>query len=195
MVMLGNGDPIPSNPENCLWAARIDEYYARNPHLLPQEAVQANFLANLLEIHGQGTLTEEHSSHFAHLESINEDNEMLSSLGGKENPEEAELGRYIEVLQARKKEMASGKKEMDLLKPVLPEMDQLKEVFLAKKMYQAPPFKPLPNTPTPPIHTPAPQFRFVALIESKVNASSVVNRVLSEKVYHSVKELLALAPE
>jgi len=25
-----------------------------------------------------------------------------------ENPEEAELGRYIEVLQARKKEMASG---------------------------------------------------------------------------------------
>src|SRR5882724_6298409 len=35
MVMLGNGDPIPSDPANCLWAARIDEYYARNPHLLP----------------------------------------------------------------------------------------------------------------------------------------------------------------
>src|SRR5882724_7294499 len=33
MVMLGNGDPIPSDPDNCLWAARIDEYYARNPHL------------------------------------------------------------------------------------------------------------------------------------------------------------------
>src|SRR5882724_10454961 len=44
-VMLGNGDPIPSNPANCLWAAQIDEYYARNPHLLPQEAVQANFSA------------------------------------------------------------------------------------------------------------------------------------------------------
>ena len=35
MVMLGNGDPIPSDPENCPWAAQIDEYYARNPHLLP----------------------------------------------------------------------------------------------------------------------------------------------------------------
>src|SRR5882724_6854081 len=158
MVMLGNGDPIPSDPANHPWAARIDEYYGRNSHLLPREAVQANFLANLLEFRGQGTLTEEHSSPFAHLESINEDNGMLSSLVGKENPEEAELGRYIEVLQARKKEMASGKKEMDLPKPVLPKMEQPKEVFSAKKMYQVPPFKPLPNTPMPP---PTPQFRFV----------------------------------
>src|SRR5882724_10394939 len=53
MVMLGNGDPIPSDPANRPWAARIDEYYARNLHLLPQEAVQANFLANLIEFHGQ----------------------------------------------------------------------------------------------------------------------------------------------
>src|SRR5882724_9835467 len=183
MVMLGNGDPIPSDPANCLWAAQINEYYARNPNLLPREAVQANFSAKLLEFCGQGTLTEEHSSPFAHLESINEDNEMLSSLGGKENPEGAELGRYIKVLQARKKEMESGKKETDLLKPVLPKMDQPKEVFSAKKKYQAPPFKPLPNTPMPPIHTPTPQFRFMAPIESKVNVSSVVNQVLSEKVY------------
>src|SRR5882724_7734666 len=127
MVMLGNGDPIPSDPANRPWAARIDEYYARNPHLLPQEAVQANFSANLLEFCGQGTLRE-NSSPFAHLESINEDNETLGLLGEKENPEEAELGRYIKVLQARKKEMVSGKKETDLLKPVLPEMDQPKEV-------------------------------------------------------------------
>ena len=98
------------------------------------------------------------------------------------------MGRYIEVLQARKK-------EMDLLKPVLPEMDQPKEVFSAEKMYQVPPFKPLPNTPTPPVHAPTPQFIFVAPIESKVNASSVINWVLSEKVYLLVEELLALAPE
>ena len=51
---------------------------------------------------------------------------MLGSLRGKENPEEAELGRYIEMLQAIKK-------EMDLPKPVLPEMDQLKEVLSAKR--------------------------------------------------------------
>ena len=35
MVMLGNGVPIHSDPANHPWAARIDEYYARNPHLLP----------------------------------------------------------------------------------------------------------------------------------------------------------------
>ena len=57
MVMLGYGDPIPSNPANHPWVTWINEYYSRNLHLLPQEAVQANFSANLLKFHGQGTLT------------------------------------------------------------------------------------------------------------------------------------------
>jgi len=51
MVMLGNGDPIPSDLANHPWATQINKYYARNPHLIPQEAVQANLLANLLEVH------------------------------------------------------------------------------------------------------------------------------------------------
>jgi len=99
------------------------------------------------------------------------------------------------VFQARKNEMASGKKKMDLLKPVPPEMDQEKEVLLAERMYQAPLTKPLPSTHTSPIHAPAPQFKFVAPIESKVNVSSNINCVLSEKVYLSVEELLALPTE
>ena len=44
------------------------------------------------------------------MESNNEEDEVLGSLGGKENPEKAELDRYIKMLQARKNEMASGKK-------------------------------------------------------------------------------------
>src|SRR5882724_9597183 len=64
MVMLENGDPVPSNPANHPWVAQIDKYYARNLHLLPREAVQANFLANLLKFHGQGTPKEENSSLF-----------------------------------------------------------------------------------------------------------------------------------
>src|SRR5882724_3827988 len=111
MVMLGNGDPIPSDPANCPWAARIDEYYARNPHLLPREAVQANFSANLLEFCGQGTLTEEHSSPFAHLESINEDNETLSLLGGKENPEEAELGGTLRCCKLERRKWHLGRRK------------------------------------------------------------------------------------
>src|SRR5882724_13517404 len=194
MVMLGNGDPIPSDPANHLWAAQINEYYARNLHLLPRETVQANILANLLEVCGQCAPKRENSNPFAHLASINEDEEVLGSLGEEENPEEAELSRYI-VLQARKNEMVSGKKPKDLLMPVIPKMDQPKEVFLAKRMYQTPLTKPLPSAPAPPVHAPALQFKYLALIESKVNASSVVNRVLSKKVYLSVEELLALAPE
>ena len=74
-------------------------------------------------------------------------------------------------------------------------MDQPKDVLWAKMTYQAPPTKPLLRTPAPAIHAPIPQFKFVALIESNVNASSVVSQVLSEKVYLSVEQLLALAPE
>src|SRR5882724_10415179 len=86
--------------------------------------------------------------------------------------EEAELSRYIEVLQARKNKMALGKRQMDLLKPVLPKMDQPKEVFSAENMYQAPSTKPLLSTPVPLVHAPTPQFRYLAPIKSKVNAST-----------------------
>jgi len=79
---------------------------------------------------------------------------------------EAELGRYIEVFAARKK-------EMDLPKSVYPRWTTERSIF-GRKMYQAPPFKPLPNTPMPPVHAPTPQFRFMALIESKVNVSSII---------------------
>ena len=89
--MLSNVDPIPSHLANHPWAARIDKYYARNPHLLPQDTVQAKTLANLLNVHSQGTPKEENSNLFSHLESINEEDEILSSLRGKENLEEAEL--------------------------------------------------------------------------------------------------------
>src|SRR5882724_8610972 len=126
MVMLGNRDPIPSDPANRPWAAQIDEYYARNPHLLPRDTVQANFSANLLKVRGQDAPKREKSNPFAHLASINKDEEVLGSLGEEENPEEAELGRYIEVLQARKNEMVSGKKLKDLPMPVLPKMDRPK---------------------------------------------------------------------
>src|SRR5882724_11820837 len=75
-----------------------------------------------------------------------------------------------------------------------PRWTSRKKYFQPKRSTRPLPSNPS-NTPMPPIHTPAPQFRFMALIESKVNASSIVNWVLSEKVYLSVEELLALAPK
>ena len=47
-------------------------------------------------------MKEENSSLFSHLQSISEEDEVHGLLRGKENPEEAELNRYNEVLQARK---------------------------------------------------------------------------------------------
>jgi len=105
------------------------------------------------------------------------------------------LFKTVPLFQIKRKEMDSAKKSPDLptLTPV-----QLMEAPLAEKTYsapklQAPSAKPLPSTPT--LVDPAPQFRYTAPIESKINASDVIGQVLSEKVCLSVKELLALSPE
>src|SRR5882724_8459070 len=91
---------------------------------------------------------------------------------------------------------------MDLVKksPDLPTLTPvwLMDAPLAEKTYlapktQVPSAKPLPSTPTS--VDPTPQFRYMAPIKSKVNASDVIGQILSEKVCLSVKELLALAPE
>jgi len=66
------------------------------------------------------------------------------------------------------------------------------KTYLAPKL-QAPLAKPLPSTSAS--VDPAPQFRYTALIKSKINASDVIGQVLSEKFCLSVEELLALAPE
>src|SRR5882724_1915666 len=75
---------------------------------------------------------------------------------------------------------------------------RLMDAPLAEKTYlapktQAPLAKPLLSTPAS--VDPTPQFRYMAPIESKVNALDVIGQILSEKVCFSVEELLALAPE
>src|SRR5882672_8127782 len=74
MVMLSSRDPIPSNPTNHPWAARVDEFYARNPQLFPQESaphIQVNLVANLLEVKGTDQAKIDGSNIFAHLEPFN----------------------------------------------------------------------------------------------------------------------------
>src|SRR5882724_1976988 len=77
LVILSNGDPIPNHPMNCLWAAQVNDFYTRNPHLLkdPPLHIQANIAANLLKVHKKIPLREEKPSLFTHLDSINEENE------------------------------------------------------------------------------------------------------------------------
>src|SRR5882724_4152675 len=197
LLILSNGDPIPNDLMNCSWAAWVDDFYSRNPHLLkdPPPHMQANFAVNLLEVHRKSFLREEKSSLFACLDSINEEDEELGSLGGQTEEDKLQLDRYIEVLQIKRKEMDSVKKSPDLptSTPVRPMDAPLAEKTYSAPKTQAPSAKPLPSTPTS--VDPTPQFRYTAPIESKINVSDVVSQVLSEKVCLSVKELLALAPE
>src|SRR5882724_820773 len=197
LLVLGNGDPIPNDLMNCSWAARVDDFYSRNPPLLkdPPPHMQANFAANLLEVHRKSPLREEKSSLFACLDSINEEDEELGLLGGETKEAKLQLDRYIEVLQIKRKEMESVKKSPDLptSTPVRPMDAPLAEKTYSSPKTQAPSAKPLSITPVS--VDPAPQFRYMAPIESKVNASDVIGRILSEKVCLSVEELLALAPE
>src|SRR5882672_1193490 len=88
MVMLSSGDPIPSDLTNCPWATQVDEFYARNPQMLPCEStphIQAKFVANLLEVKGMGQAKDDSSNIFAHLKPFNEEEEQLSSLSGEAN--------------------------------------------------------------------------------------------------------------
>ena len=65
-------------------------------------------MANFLEAHRKIPLREENSSLFACLDSINKEDEELSSLGGKNETDKLQLDRYIEVLQIKRKEMEMG---------------------------------------------------------------------------------------
>jgi len=100
-LVLGNSDLIPNDLMN--WATRVNVIYTRNPHLLkdPPPHIQAKFSANFLEVHRKSPLREENSSLFALLDSINEEDEELSSLGGKNETEKLQLNRYIKVLQIK----------------------------------------------------------------------------------------------
>src|SRR5882724_8203800 len=99
LLVLGNSDPIPNDPMNRSWAAQVDDFYSRNPHLLkdPPPHMQANFAANLLEVHRKSPLRKEKSSLFTCLDSINEEDEELSLLGGDFKDEILQLDRYIKV--------------------------------------------------------------------------------------------------
>ena len=135
-----------------------------------------------LKYTGKGHLREENSSLFTHLDSINEEEEELGSLGGENETDKLQLNRYIEVLQIKRKEMDSGKKSSDLLSLAANELVWLMDAPSAEKNHlvpkaQAPLDKPLLSTPA--LAEPTPQVRYTAPIESKVKASDIISWVLS----------------
>src|SRR5882724_9765214 len=106
----------------------------------------------------------------------------LGSLSGEERLDQFHLKRYSKVLQARSKEMSSGKEQMDLLRSSASKTDQPITTFLAKKTcgapkVQAPTAKPLLSTLSDPasiLHS-----TNGAIIESQVHASNIIGQLLS----------------
>src|SRR5882672_11203598 len=89
-----------------------------------------------------------------HLIPFNEEEEQLGSLGGEVNPDRAQLGRYIEVLQARQNKMPSEKKQTNLLNSAQNQAGRLTNASSAEKTYSAPKAqhpssKPLLAAPVP----------------------------------------------
>jgi len=138
-----------------------------NPHLLkyPPPNIQANFVSNLFKVHRKNLFREEKSSLFTHLDSINEENEELGSLGGKIEDEKLQLDRYIKVLQIKRKEIDSGKKSSDLPASTVNTLVWPMDAPSAEKTYlvtkvQDPSAKPLLRTPKsvePACHDPFPK--------------------------------------
>ena len=91
-------------------------------------------MANFLEAHRKIPLREENSSLFACLDSINKEDEELSSLGGEDEFNKLQLDRCIEVLQIKRKEMDTGKKSMDLLTLVASKVVQPMDTPLAERL-------------------------------------------------------------
>ena len=129
-----------------------------------------------------------------------------------EDLEPGHIDHLVEVLQARVKEIRDGKRQTDMAKtlpnsnrladnqlddaqpdenrPVRPSLPVL-EVAIPPRPS---PSKPLPTTPSSFLGV-MPQFKYLAPVESNVDATVVINWVLTEKVFLSVEELLALSLE
>src|SRR6266481_9194913 len=134
MITLGTGEHLPPNPHNCPWMVLADEYYSRNPQLLPTllqpgqhdppPHAQANFTANLVQVsHPECTREEDRPSaillHVATVTEVTDEDDLvgLGSLTDDLEPDDmdslgpAYINWLVGVLQTRAKDIRSSKKQ------------------------------------------------------------------------------------
>jgi len=125
------------------------------------------------------------------MESINQEDEVLSSLGSKDNIDKLQLDRYIEVLKIRRKEMDTGKKRVDLLTLTPSKVVWLMDAPWDEKAYSTPKVQTPSDkllTSTPPPTQPALQFRYAASVESNVNKSNKHHQLVKNGFSDLTKE-------
>ena len=145
MITLGTGEHLPPNPHNCPWMVLADEYYARNPHLLPDPPqlgqhdppphAQANFATNLVQVGHPKVAREEirltrSSLYAATITEVTNEDDLVGlgnltddlELDGADALEPAYIDRLVGVLQTRAKDMRHSKKQ-DVRKQTQPSMN------------------------------------------------------------------------
>ena len=144
------------------------------------------------------------SLHLVTIMEVTDEDELVSINDPDGEYEPGHINWLVEVLQARAKDIRDGNKrtgpphqtpvksiQMDENQPLQPSL-LVPKVVVPPKHSSA---KPLPPALSLSLLAMAPQFRYLAPVESTINATTVIDWVLSEKVFLSVEELLALPPE
>jgi len=144
------------------------------------------------------------SLHLVTIKEVTNNDRLVGINDLDEEYEPGHINQLAEVLQVRAKDIRDSKKKMgpshqtpaksiqwDENQPLQPSLP-VHKVVVPPKPSSA---KPLPPAPYSPLPATVPQFRYSAPVESTINATTVINWVLSEKVFLSVKELLALLLE
>ena len=134
MITLGTGEHLPPDPRNHPWMVLVDEYYTRNPHLLPGPLqpgqhdppphAQANFATNLVQVGHPKVTREENrltksSLYAVTITEVTDEDDLvgLRNLTDNLEPDGADAlePTYIDwlvvVLQTRAKDMRSSKKQ------------------------------------------------------------------------------------
>jgi hypothetical protein len=218
-IILANGEGIPYDPMNSPWTRRVDEYYAQNPSLLPKKTptgqkdtpphLANNFAANLLEVSSRTTYISDSPEASALSAAVEEVPPVADGRRGNDEEEDiAAMNRMISVLQTRVKDKKRGQKKES--GPGIRPSQPIPQVIITppavppKMGPPAGPKEPIPQVPPPlppkpPMIPPpmrnGPQYRSTAPITASVDPQGVIKRVLSEKVFLTVEELFALAPE
>jgi len=135
---------------------------------------------------------------------VTDKDELVGINDPDEEYEPGHIDWLVEVLQVRAKDIRDSKKKMSPPHQTWPSLSNRMRTsyyshpFWYPKLWFLPKpssSKPLPLAPSSPLPATVPQFRYSAPVESTVNATAVIDWVLSEKVFLSVEELMALLLE
>jgi hypothetical protein len=216
VVRLSNGEPLPTEPIGTPWVQRIDDFYVKNPHLLPQGApqeqnnnsgnnVQSNFVS-VFAIPEVGMVDSEEQQSLCLLR--NQINALIQEATSAPAYERPSIETTINVLNTRlrkREEVAKEKTKSKTGKPEPPKSDpKTMQPTGAIPHVDIPAMQPRERQPKPPPALPlpppiakgpnGPQYRYRAPVESEEAHKKVYEKILEQTVVLTVEECIATMP-